>query len=99
MAGKSVDGTVLYEDPMSNPTPIFAVPATVPELAWKTSPKVGHLLGIVGDDAGRPVDGGEVTIERTGGDPAPAAGRTSVTTQTDGNGAYAASTSLPAATR
>jgi hypothetical protein len=88
MAGKSVDGTVLYEDPMSNPTPIFAVPATVPELAWKTSPKVGHLLGIVGDDAGRPVDGGEVTIERTGGDPAPAAGRTSVTTHTDGNGAY-----------
>jgi uncharacterized lipoprotein YddW (UPF0748 family) len=88
MTGKSVDGTVLYEDPMSNPTPIFAAPATVPELAWKTSPQVGHLLGIVSDEAGQPVDGGEVTIERTGGDPAPAAGRTRVTTHTDGNGVY-----------
>ncbi len=86
--GKSVDGTVLYEDPMSNPIAIFADPATAPELAWKTNPQVGHLLGIVGDEAGQPVDGGEVTIEPTGGGPAPAAGRTSVTTHTDGNGAY-----------
>jgi hypothetical protein len=87
VTGRSVDGTVLYEDPMSNPTPVFAVPAIVPELAWKTSPQVGHLLGIVSDKASQRVDGGEVTIEHTAGDPVPA-GRTSVTTHTDGNGAY-----------
>jgi uncharacterized lipoprotein YddW (UPF0748 family) len=88
VTGRSVDGTVLYEDAASNPTPVFATPATVPDLAWKTSPHVGHLLGIVSDEAGQPVDGGEVTIARTSGDPALAAGRTSVTAHTDGNGAY-----------
>jgi uncharacterized lipoprotein YddW (UPF0748 family) len=88
VTGKSVDGTVLYEDPASNPTPIFAAPAIVPELAWKTNPQVGHLLGIVGDEAGQPVDGGEVTISQVGGDPASAPGRTSVTTHTDGGGRY-----------
>jgi hypothetical protein len=38
LTGKSVDGTVRYEDPTANPTPIFATPAAVPELAWKTNP-------------------------------------------------------------
>jgi uncharacterized lipoprotein YddW (UPF0748 family) len=88
VTGKSVDGTVRYEDPTSNPTPIFAAPATVPELAWKTNPQVGHLVGIVSDEAGQPVDSGEVTISQTGGDPASAPGRTSVTTHTDGGGGY-----------
>jgi Carboxypeptidase regulatory-like domain len=88
VTGKSVDGTVLYEDPASNSTPIFAAPAIVPELAWKTNPQVGHLLGIVSDEAGQPVDGAEVAISSTDGDPASAPGRTSVTTHTDGGGGY-----------
>jgi uncharacterized lipoprotein YddW (UPF0748 family) len=88
VTGKSVDCIVLYEDPAGNPTPIFAAPAIVPELAWKTNPQVGHLLGIVTDEAGQPVDGGEVAISQTGGGPAPGPGRTSVTTQTDGGGVY-----------
>jgi hypothetical protein len=61
--------------------------------------KVGHLLGIVDDEAGQPVDGGEVTIDRTGGDPAPAAGGTSVTTHADGNGAYGGVDLAPVDTR
>jgi uncharacterized lipoprotein YddW (UPF0748 family) len=88
VTGRSVDGTVPYEDPASNPTPIFATPAAVPELLWKVNPHVGHLLGAVTDATGQPVDGAQVTITPSGGDPAPAAGRTRLTTHTDGSGAY-----------
>jgi hypothetical protein len=73
---------------MSNPTPIFAAPATVPELAWKTNPQVGHLLGSITDEAGQPIDSAQVAIAPASSDPAPPAGRTSVTTHTDGNGGY-----------
>jgi len=87
--GKSVDGTVLYEDPASNPIPVFAAPAIVPELPWKTNPQVGHLLGGVTDAAGQLVDSAEVTIATTDSDdPGPVAGRTSLSTHTDGSGAY-----------
>ncbi|HEX2373549.1 MAG TPA: family 10 glycosylhydrolase [Actinomycetota bacterium] len=88
VTGRSVDGAVRYEDPASNPTPIFAAPATVPELAWKTNPQVGHLLGVVTDEAGQPVDGAEVTIAPASGDPAVAPGPASLTTHTDGGGGY-----------
>lgn len=89
VTGKSVDGTVLYEDPASNPIPVFAAPAIIPELPWKTNPQVGHLLGGVTDAAGQPVDSAKVTIATTDSDdPAPAPGRTSLSTHTDGSGAY-----------
>jgi uncharacterized lipoprotein YddW (UPF0748 family) len=88
VTGKSVDGAVLYEEPATNPTPVFATPAIIPELAWKTNPQVGHLLGTVADEAGQPIDGARVTITDTGGGPPPAAGRTSVSTHADGSGTY-----------
>jgi uncharacterized lipoprotein YddW (UPF0748 family) len=90
VTGKSVDGTVRYEDPSANPTPIFAAPAGVPELAWKTSPQVGHLQGSITDEAGQPIDGAQVAIAPASSDPAPATGRTSLTTHTDGSGGYGA---------
>jgi hypothetical protein len=88
LTGKSVDGTVRYEDPTANPTPIFATPAAVPELAWKTNPQVGHLQGSITDEAGQPIDGAQVAIAPASSDPAPATGRTSLTTHTDGSGGY-----------
>ena len=88
VTGKSVDGTIQYEDPISNPTPIFAVPAVVPNFPWKTNPQVGHLQGGITDDAGQPIDSAQVTITPASSDPAPAAGRTSLTTHTDGSGSY-----------
>jgi uncharacterized lipoprotein YddW (UPF0748 family) len=61
--GKSVDGVTLYEDPATNPTPVFALPATIPTLAWKTSPTVGHLMGFAKRSDGTPLDTATVTIE------------------------------------
>jgi uncharacterized lipoprotein YddW (UPF0748 family) len=90
LTGKSVDGAVLYEDPSTNPTPIFAAPATVPELAWKTNPQVGHLQGSITDEAGQPIDSAQVAIAPASSDPAPATGQTSLTTHTDGSGGYGA---------
>jgi uncharacterized lipoprotein YddW (UPF0748 family) len=61
--GKSVDGATLYEDPATNPTPVFALPATVPTLVWKASPTVGHLMGFAMRSDGTPLDTATVTIE------------------------------------
>ena len=88
VTGRSVDGTVPYEEPASNPTPVFATPANIPDLAWKTSPNVGHLLGAVTDATDQAVDGAQVTIARTGDDPGPTVGRTRLTTHSDGSGTY-----------
>ena len=61
--GKSIDGVTLYEDTATNPTPVFALPATIPALAWKTSPMVGHLMGFAKRSDGTPLDTATVTIE------------------------------------
>jgi uncharacterized lipoprotein YddW (UPF0748 family) len=61
--GKSVDGATLYEDPATNPTPVFALPATIPTLAWKASPTAGHLMGFARRTDGTPLDTATVTIE------------------------------------
>jgi uncharacterized lipoprotein YddW (UPF0748 family) len=86
--GRSVDGTVLFEDPAANPVAVFAEPAAVPDLPWKTLPQVGHLKGVVTDAAGAVVDTGTVTIARLEDGTTPANGRTVVTGATDGNGFY-----------
>ena len=86
--GRSADGTVLFEDPAVNPVPVFAAPAAVPDMPWKSVPQVGHVKGVVRDEAGAVVDAGEVTVARVGDGEAPAAGRTAVTGRTDGNGFY-----------
>jgi len=61
--GKSVNGATLYEDPATNPTPVFALPATIPTLAWKASPTFGHLMGFATRSDGTPLDTATVTIE------------------------------------
>jgi uncharacterized lipoprotein YddW (UPF0748 family) len=83
--GKSVDGTVLYE---TEPVPVFALPAAVPDMPWKSRPQVGHLKGLVTDEAGAPVDAGALTLARLDDLTTPTAGRTAVTGATDGNGFY-----------
>jgi uncharacterized lipoprotein YddW (UPF0748 family) len=62
-AGKSVDGATLYEDPATNPSPVFSLPATIPSLAWKSSPTAGHLMGFAKRADGTPLDTATVTIE------------------------------------
>ena len=47
----------------TNTTAVFASPATVPEMPWKTSPTRGHLKGfITGADDGTALDGVKVLL-------------------------------------
>ncbi len=86
--GRSVSGATLYEDPIAFPEAVFALPAPVPVFEWKATPAMGHLKGVVRDEAGEVVDAGDVAIARLDdGAPVPP-GRTSVATATDGNGFY-----------
>jgi uncharacterized lipoprotein YddW (UPF0748 family) len=86
--GRSVNGAMLYENPLANPVPIFEQPASIPALAWKTEPRVGHLRGFIRDESGAIVDAGTVAIERLPDGPLPDHGRTSVATASDGGGFY-----------
>ena len=86
--GKSVNGATLYENPVVEPVPVFAETSPVPNLAWKTQPQVGHLKGFVRNAAGQPVDTGAIEIVRVEDGTTAAAGRTSVTGETDGGGFY-----------
>jgi uncharacterized lipoprotein YddW (UPF0748 family) len=79
--GKAVDGVTLYEDPAANPTPLFGAPATVPTLAWKSTPTLGHVMGFAKCADGTAMDTGAVTIENLG------TGATRATA-TDGGGFY-----------
>jgi uncharacterized lipoprotein YddW (UPF0748 family) len=83
--GKSADGTVLFE---TEPVAVFAQPAAVPDMPWKTLPRVGHLKGVVHDASGSAVDAGDVLMARVEDGTTPEAGRTAVATATDGNGFY-----------
>lgn len=58
--------------------PVFAEPAAVPEMDWKTDPETGHLQGLVETREGEPVDTLSVTVFRRG--------ETIATTTTTGNG-------------
>ncbi|MGH9841385.1 MAG: family 10 glycosylhydrolase [Blastocatellia bacterium] len=84
--GKSADGATRYEE-TSDP-PVFAASAALPAAPWKTNPVVGHLMGVIKNRIGDPIDTGEVLIARIADGTTPAKGRTSVTTATDGNGFY-----------
>ena len=79
--GKSVSGTTLYEDPAANPEPVFAQPAAVPDLPWKSSPARGHLKGFARRADGGVLDTATVTLKNLG------TGETR-TTATDGGGFY-----------
>lgn len=95
LTGKSVDGTELYEDPTDNPDPVFAVPAEIPDLPWKTTPDRGHLMGIVSDQDGNPIDAAEITIFSAPEHRTDRADCTTIHTTTDGNGFYGGVDLLP----
>jgi len=86
--GKSVSGSVSYENAATNPVPVFADAATLPVLPWKADPQVGHLKGVVRDTAGAIVDTGAIEISRVGGAEGVTVGRTLVAGETDGGGFY-----------
>ena len=81
--GKSVDASILYEDPELNPVPVFAERAAIPELKWKTAPPHGHLMGYAVRGRGAPLDTADVFIYN-------AKGQVERTTTTDGNGFFGA---------
>lgn len=60
--GKSVNGLTLYENPETNPTPIFSQPATIPVLPWKAAPANGHIMGFAKRGDNTPLDTATVTI-------------------------------------
>ncbi len=60
--GKSVNGLTLYENPATNPTPIFSEPATIPVLPWKAAPTTGHIMGFARRVDNTPLDTATVTI-------------------------------------
>ncbi len=70
-----------YEDLTLHPAPVFTEPAATPELAWKTSPALGHVMGFAARADGAPVDSAIVTI-------ASLDGTIIRTTSTDGGGFY-----------
>lgn len=60
--GKSVNGTVQYEDPVANPVPVFSSTASIPVLSWKASPTVGHLMGFAHGESNALLDTADITI-------------------------------------
>ncbi len=62
VTGKSVNGTVPYENAATNPVPIFAAQANIPVLPWKAAPTVGHLKGFARRSDATPLDTADVTI-------------------------------------
>jgi uncharacterized lipoprotein YddW (UPF0748 family) len=86
--GKSVDGTKLYEDPVANPTAVFAVPVEVPMFSWKANPQTGHLMGVIKESDGTLVDAGAIQIARVDDGTTPATGRVSINSATDGGGFF-----------
>jgi hypothetical protein len=57
--------------------PVFAPPAYVPPMPWKSAPASGHLMGIV-TSSGKPADGATITLT----------GPVKRTATTDGSGFY-----------
>lgn len=60
---KSVNGLTFYENPATNPTPIFGAAATIPVLSWKNAPAFGHIMGFAKRADNTPLDTATVTIE------------------------------------
>ncbi|MBO0721647.1 MAG: family 10 glycosylhydrolase [Blastocatellia bacterium] len=79
--GRSLDGQTFYENPATNPAPVFAQKVAIPTLAWKSSPKLGHLMGFAKLSDGTPLDTATVTIENLDNS-------IRYTTATDGGGFY-----------
>ncbi len=71
----------LFEDPAVNPVAVFAEPASIPVLSWKSSPTRGHVMGFAIRPDGSPMDSAIVTITSKDGS-------FTRTTSTDGGGFY-----------
>ncbi len=87
-SGKSVNSAIRYENPTSNPTAVFGLPARVPTLSWKVSPTLGHLMGFAKRADGVPLDTANVTIENI-------ETRATRSAVTDGGGFYGAVDLIP----
>lgn len=87
--GKSVNGATLFEDPASNPVPVFTDAVPVPVLPWKVSPTAGHVKGFARGETGAILDTVTASLAREDDGTSPA-GRTAWTTKTDGGGFYGA---------
>ncbi|MBI4889730.1 MAG: family 10 glycosylhydrolase, partial [Acidobacteria bacterium] len=81
VTGKSVDGSAAYEDLAAQPVAVFAEEAKPPRLAWKVSPKAGHLMGYARRADGMPLDSADVYVFD-------ARGQQVRTTRADGNGFF-----------
>lgn len=81
--GKSVNGLTLYEDPVANPTGIFADAATIPVLSWKAAPTKGHVMGFATRADSTILDTAGVVVTNA------ITGATKLS-QSDGNGFYGA---------
>jgi hypothetical protein len=79
--GRSIDGSTLYEDPATNPVPVFGHPGAIPTLPWKSAPALGHLMGFAKRSDGTSLDTATVTIENLDNS-------ATYTTATDGGGFY-----------
>ena len=77
----SVAGTTLFEDPA--PGPLFPSTLPTPDMPWKSTPTLGHMMGFATNPAGAPLDGAIVTLNSMTV-PADAAR----TTRTDGGGFF-----------
>jgi uncharacterized lipoprotein YddW (UPF0748 family) len=60
-AERSALVTMLTEEDPSGEAPLFAEPADVPELTWKTQPEAGHATGELVTTRGTPLDQVEIT--------------------------------------
>lgn len=71
---------------------LFAAPAVVPAMPWKSDPQAGHLMGTLRTPDGEPLDTATVIVTREGDvvEGEPEAGRLSVATESDGGGFYGA---------
>lgn len=79
--GASVSGTTLFEDPGLGP--VFPTPVPTPDMPWKSSPTLGHVMGFARAADGAALDGAIVTVSSVSS-PATAA----ATAKTDGGGFY-----------
>ncbi|MEJ7699250.1 MAG: family 10 glycosylhydrolase [Pyrinomonadaceae bacterium] len=61
--GKSVSGTMFYEDQAANAIAVFSQPASVPVFSWKVAPTKGHLMGFAKRDDNTPLDTAAVIIK------------------------------------
>jgi hypothetical protein len=84
----------LVSDSEYTAVPPYAFPAAIPQMPWKTDPRLGYLLARVVDDSGAPADGALVKIINVG-----SSGAAAIQQFADGNGYAGAADLAPGAYR